>query len=37
VQTKGRDNFDTGSTADLKLRKPEAKVLTFTVVQEEEE
>jgi hypothetical protein len=36
VQTKGTDKFDTDSTAALKLRKPEAKTLTFTVVQEEE-
>jgi hypothetical protein len=32
----GTDKSDTDSTAALKLRKPEAKILTLTVGQEEE-
>jgi hypothetical protein len=36
VQIKGTDKFDADSTAALKQREPEAKILTFTVGQEEE-
>jgi hypothetical protein len=36
VKTKGTDKFHNDSTAALKPREPEAKILTLTVGHEEE-